>query len=293
MIADLQDMAADPFADETFDVCICGAGVAGITLALHLSRTLRVALLEGGGLDYSEDSQSLYEGQSIGQEYFDLTATRLRYFGGTSNHWAGWCVPLDTHDFERKPYAHLSGWPISRADLDPYLEAAASILDLDAGFAEGASDSPDDIGNAIRPEHGLRRVGYRWSPPTRFAEKYGAEIRASRNIFCFLNANLVDLTLDDGLTRLQKAEIRDQSGRAFSVRARLFVLAAGGLETPRILLNCNRQIEKGIGNGRDLVGRYFAEHPNKIVGEFILEDGPRAFLTRNWGERERQRSSSS
>ena len=62
MIADLQDMAADPFADETFDVCICGAGVAGITLALHLSRTLRVALLEGGGLDYSEDSQSLYEG---------------------------------------------------------------------------------------------------------------------------------------------------------------------------------------------------------------------------------------
>ena len=133
-------------------------------------------------------------------------------------------------------------------------------------------------------------MGYRWSPPTRFAEKYGAEIRASRNIFCFLNANLVDLTLDDGLTRLQKAEIRDQSGRAFSVRARLFVLAAGGLETPRILLNCNRQIEKGIGNGRDLVGRYFAEHPNKIVGEFILEDGPRAFLTRNWGERERQRN---
>ena len=62
MIVDLQDAPSNPFSDQVFDVCICGAGVAGITLALHLSRTLRVALLEGGGLDYSEDSQSLYEG---------------------------------------------------------------------------------------------------------------------------------------------------------------------------------------------------------------------------------------
>jgi len=102
MISDLNEANSDPFKTKVFDVCICGAGFAGITLALKLSQKLNVVLLEAGGLQYSERSQSVYQGSIVGREYFPLWASRLRYFGGTSNHWTGWCTPLDPIDFEPK-----------------------------------------------------------------------------------------------------------------------------------------------------------------------------------------------
>src|SRR5690349_17717271 len=83
-----------------YDVCIAGGGVAGIVLARGLAaRGLRSILLEGGGYELSEISQSLYRGVSVGHDYLELDSCRLRYLGGTSNHWTGWCRPLDAEDF--------------------------------------------------------------------------------------------------------------------------------------------------------------------------------------------------
>ena len=59
MIVDLNKVTSDPFKDEKYDVCICGAGVAGITLARKLSKRLNVILLEGGSYDYSSESQEV------------------------------------------------------------------------------------------------------------------------------------------------------------------------------------------------------------------------------------------
>ena len=109
MITDLHEAQSDPFEGREFDVCICGAGVAGITLALHLPRSTRILLLEAGGLQASTDSQDVYKGENVGQRYSDLTATRLRFFGGTSNHWAGWCRPLDAYAFDAKAHVDYSG----------------------------------------------------------------------------------------------------------------------------------------------------------------------------------------
>ena len=83
-----------------YDICIVGAGVAGITLALDLAaRGRRVLLLEAGDIFLTDESQNIYIGENIGRPYFDLAASRLRYLGGTSNHWSGWCRPLDAWDF--------------------------------------------------------------------------------------------------------------------------------------------------------------------------------------------------
>lgn len=139
MIIDLNKVDSDPFKEKRFDVCICGAGVAGITLARKLSQRLNVVLLEAGGYEYSEASQDVYKGKSIGQDYFDLASTRLRYFGGTSNHWGGWCRPLDSCDFKPRPYVKFSGWPIERSDLDPFLEEAKSILDIPTTGGQGGT----------------------------------------------------------------------------------------------------------------------------------------------------------
>lgn len=75
---------------DNFDYCIVGGGPAGITCALALSSPDRkILLLEGGGTEYTGDSQDLYRGVVVGDPYFPLDYSRLRYFGGSSNHWGG------------------------------------------------------------------------------------------------------------------------------------------------------------------------------------------------------------
>ena len=113
MIEDAEQRSDDRFA-KTYDVCIIGSGPAGVTLARRLgAKGLSVGLFEGGGLDLTTDSQELYEGTETGQPYYPLDATRLRYFGGSSNHWGGWTHKLDPYDFAPNPDNPLSGWPIT------------------------------------------------------------------------------------------------------------------------------------------------------------------------------------
>ena len=113
------------------DVCIVGAGAAGITLAQALiGASSRVILLEGGGFDLEVAMQGLYSGEIVGRPYYPLEAARLHYFGGTTGHWGGYCAPLDPIDFERRDWVPHSGWPITRAELDPFYARAHPLLDL-------------------------------------------------------------------------------------------------------------------------------------------------------------------
>jgi len=113
------------------EICIIGAGAAGISLALELDKLNRSAvLLESGEFEYDPDTQALNKGDNIGQNYFPLEACRLRFFGGTTMHWTGQCSPLDDIDFEEREWVPNSGWPINKSDLDPYYKEAHKLLDL-------------------------------------------------------------------------------------------------------------------------------------------------------------------
>ena len=269
MIVDLNSVQSDPFSEKSFDVCICGAGFAGITMALNLPRNLKVLLLEGGGFKATSESQSIYEGISKGQTYIATGSSRLRYFGGTSGSWGGWCRPLDAYDFEPKSYVPYSGWPIRKSDLDPYLDKAAAMVDLpDGSWSESQSYFEEQIHGTADFKSGT----FKFSPPTRFGRKYRKVIEDRSNISCYLNANVTDLRLTGDLSRLDHVKVRDYNSRAFEVRAPVFVLSTGGLENPRILLNSNKQIPAGIGNQNGLVGKFFTEHPHAKIAEILLED---------------------
>ena len=275
MIIDLSEVEHDPFANEHFDVCIIGGGVVGISVALNLSRTKRVLLLEAGGYNNSVESMAVYEGENVGQEYFDLRASRLRYFGGSSNHWGGDCHPLDAHDFARKSYLSHSGWPIRKSDLDPYLERAESILDLN----NEPWDPPGGVfADAINRSEYVRSILYKYSPPTRFGDKYGDEIESRQNITCALNANVVALNLADAHDRLSDVTISDYDGNRYTARANRFVLATGGIENARLLLNSNHQAPHGLGNDHGLVGRFFTDHMYTKVADIVLEDHVKQYV---------------
>jgi choline dehydrogenase-like flavoprotein len=261
-----------------FDVCVIGTGPAGTSLARRLAaQGLQVALMEAGGTEWSEESQAIAAGESIGLTYPDLEIARLRYLGGSSGHWNGLCRPLDATDFEARPGNPDAGWPISRADLDPYADDVRDILDLvpiddEAGL--GAETGKTEDGK------GFRRLHYFRSAPTRFGEKYLDELTAAPAIALGLHANLVDLRLDDALTTVTGAVFKGYApgDEGFTVTARAYALCCGGIENARLLLNFTAQVPAGIGNQNDLVGRYFNDHPGTPppLGEVILANVPTA-----------------
>jgi choline dehydrogenase-like flavoprotein len=249
------------------DICVVGAGAAGLTIAREFAgRAIKVCLLESGGLRFRWDVQSLYRGANIGLPYFGLDVCQLRYFGGNTNAWGGWCRPLDAIDFKARPWVPDSGWPISRAELESHYEAAHAVCQLPtADYAAQSWCRRLHRGNVRLLAFDPRRIEpsvYQFSPPTRFGRLYRSAVGAAANLHCFLNANVLKVRADGDARSVTHLEVGTLAGNRFAVTASLFVLAAGGIENARLLLLSNDVMTTGLGNGYDLVGRYFMEHPH-------------------------------
>ncbi len=264
MIFDFNEAFPRVGASGRYDICICGTGPAGITTALRLAaRGKRILLLEGGDLSYTDRSQDLYEGQSIGRRYWHVQNGRLRFFGGTSNHWTGRCGVFDPIDFEARDYFGLPGWPISREEVLAGLSDAKDILDL--GEKELDPHAIPAFESKI-----FVQSGFALSPPTRFAEKYEAELKSSDLIDLFYNASLTDIRLNERRSSIDSLSVRSFGGNAVKISASKYVLALGAIENARLLLNSNNQEPSGVGNGNGMVGRCFMEHLNVSVGRFLV-----------------------
>jgi choline dehydrogenase-like flavoprotein len=261
--ADLQELE-DGGEVET-DVCIVGAGAAGITLARELRGTGReVLLIESGGLDFEQEIQDLYAVDNIGLKYPQLAMSRLRFFGGTTNHWEGDCRPLDPIDFEKRAWVPNSGWPIGYDDLEPYYRGAHRLCEL--GVYD--YDPVRWIGDGLIPFDAAKLESRLWqvSPPTRFGQAYRDDLEQAPNIRVLVHANAVELIANETASAVRAIRVRTLAGRRGTIRPRTVVLACGGIENARLLLASNGTGTSGLGNGNGLVGRFFMEHPHAIIG---------------------------
>jgi choline dehydrogenase-like flavoprotein len=258
-------------------VCIVGAGAAGITLALSLQDAgIPIVLVESGTLEFDESVEALDKGQAVGIPY-DLDAQRRRGFGGSTNCWAGWCVPMSPQDFVARDWMAGSGWPITRADLDRYYPAAARVLDI-AGHEFDSRAWLPHLGLQGPPValDGFDCGIWQLSPPARLGEKYRSAVESSARIRCVLGFTATRLTLEKGGPRIQSVTCRSLGRKSLTVKASLFVLAMGGIENARLLLLSRDQRPAGLGNENDLVGRNFLEHPAAVEGAelYVWKDGP-------------------
>ncbi len=258
-------------------LCIVGAGAAGISIAREFVNShIKVVLLESGSFEYETDTQDLYNGSSIGREYFPLIATRLRYFGGSTNHWGGQCGPLDKLDFMFREWVPKSGWPLSYEELKPYYRKAQKILEM--GPYDYSSKFWEEVIAAkilpLNPNKFSSNVR-QYSPPTRFGKKYRKEIVDSKNINLMLNANAIELVTNKSCNIVTSVRVSSLSGNEFNINVKKVIIASGGLENPRILLLSNKVNQAGLGNDYDQVGRNFLEHPHWQCGKIMLTEPDR------------------
>jgi choline dehydrogenase-like flavoprotein len=272
MLIDLNDLPEG--TDLSVEVCVAGAGAAGVALARKLmNRGHDVCLLEAGGMDFEQATQDLCMGNNVGMEYYELDHSRLRFFGGTTNIWGGRCVPLDRIDFEKREWVPHSGWPITRDQLDPYYQIAHRSLEL----------GEYDYSEAMWEKLNLKRYDFDptevahlfWrfdSMKERFNNQQVDDLIEAQNARIVLHANVVQIEVNHSASEVQKLRLRNLAGKQATVRARHFILAAGAIENARLLLLSDQVEKSGVGNSRDQVGRYFMEHPHGRIAHIKTDD---------------------
>ncbi|MBD0324390.1 MAG: GMC family oxidoreductase, partial [Aldersonia sp.] len=246
------------------DVCILGAGPVGIAVGLTLARAgARVLLLEAGGREAQAMDRRHAGGESVGEPYVPLHRSRVRGFGGTSLHWLNVglfrATPLDPLDFETRAGIPHSGWPISRTDLDPYYAQAVSWCGLgESDFSVKRWETPKRAALQFSDDS-VRTVVFQRAAIDQWKQRF-AEVTGTTGLDLVLHAHVVGMHADAAGTRIARLTVRTTSGTAFTVEPRAVVLATGGIENARMLLANRDRFPNGLGNGHDLVGRFFQEH---------------------------------
>ena len=251
------------------DICVIGAGAAGITLARDLQSSGKtVAVLEGGGMDITAESQALYSGDVVGHPYTPLDRDRLRFFGGTTNHWSGSCKPFQSDEFD--------GWPFGADVMDAYYRRAQIVCQLGQ-----YTYNPEDWGTAeatpirLLAESRLKNGIFQYSPPTQFGSVYGKELAAAQSLTVYLNANVIEIETRVDTSAVTSLRVACFGGKLLRARARHYVLATGGIENARLLLNSDKVRTTGLGNENDLVGRYFMDHVTVPGAATVVADASR------------------
>ncbi len=257
------------------EVCIIGGGPAGIAIARELAGTsISVILVESGGWRPNKLTQSLNQAELGSQSgHPPPEMYRERRFGGSSTIWGGRCVPLTRQDFERRSHVANSGWPISYDELLPYYSRALVYCEAgEFGFDRACLNGSGPIIEGFASAEiavGLER----FSPPTDFGRRFKSDLGASTAHKVLLESTCTRLLSSDSGRSVDAAECKTVSGNSFRVVAKYIVLAAGGLETVRLLAASNDKFPAGLANSSGALGRYYMSHLEGTLGRLQVAPG--------------------
>ena len=251
------------------DVCIVGAGAAGIVLAIELAKSgKRVLLLESGGRGEEPATRDLYTSELAGLRHTGIHEGRHRVYGGSTTRWGGQVLELFEDDFARRPWIEGSGWPIAKQELTSYYSRA---LDL-----QGLHDVTRDDREAWRevgldlPEFGPKLTPFfsRWCREPNFTRLHGAALTTAENIEVVLHANAVEILLADDGGTVRGLRCRTLSGREAVFTARQYVFCLGGIETARFLLQAHAE-GQAPWHRNEWLGRHFQDHLDVYCADLV------------------------
>ncbi|MFK7921340.1 MAG: GMC oxidoreductase [Bacteroidia bacterium] len=247
------------------NICIIGAGAAGISIALRLLNTdNNIILLESGGISHNNYGESLNKGFVAHKgNHEPLEKYRRRTIGGTTSAWGGRCIPFDQIDFEQRDYVPFSGWPFGRQELDAYYHEANTICEAGSFnyrsndvFPEKQSEIIPGFDTDLLTSDALER----WSPPTHFGKRYLTELTEAQNLDLLYNLTCNHIQLTENGQHIKSVQVKGPNGVAHTIEADQFILAGGCIENTRMLLASNDVHPNGIGNHYDALGRYYMAH---------------------------------
>lgn len=253
-----------------WDLCIVGAGAAGLALAAEfLGGSQRVIVLESGLRKPDAQGDDLNTLESVGLRHDGWREGRIRSLGGTTLAWGGQLLPFRTSELEHRPWIADSGWPLRLEELEPYYRRTERLLRIEGppyderawahlGMADPAFDPAD-----------FRIRFSQWAALGRrnFAVLWHRELKRSQNVSVVLDATATAVCCTHAGEHCEAVSVRSRSGRQARILARSFVIACGAIETARLLLASPVANGTSVANSSGSVGRFFQDHISYMAGE--------------------------
>jgi choline dehydrogenase-like flavoprotein len=244
------------------DVCIIGAGAAGIALAVELERLGKsVFLLEGGGPKLEDHAQEPYQSEVVGNAHRGIHVGRVRAQGGTTTKWGGQILELDAIDFEEREWVEDSGWPFSKQHLAPFYAHALRIEGLETAV-HSDTELWNSIGLSAPSFPGMESYLSRWCPEPNFARVHAKSLEGPA-IDLWLHANAVEVLLEHETVQGIRCRTQPSQGaprREAIFRANEYVFCLGTIESSRFFLQPRKNGNRLPWNVSGLLGRYFQDH---------------------------------
>ena len=270
--------------NKQFDVCIIGSGPAGTILGVNLAKAgINTLIVESGSNMFNwitnQNVKQMAHFEVSGNANYPVNHTRAVMLGGTSNFWTGRCERFHPSDFEPHPYTPADNpWPITYEELDPYYERAE--ISLRVRGEKRSEFTPPKKGDFplknklnisyLKDLFGKVNISVDHSPtatPKKGLRFYKVQKEILPEFLKSPHGNLltgvtVTKLIANTSGKVSEAQVKTFDGYEKRIKAKVFVVACGGIGTPRLLLLSKSEFfPNGIGNHYDRVGKGFNEHP--------------------------------
>jgi choline dehydrogenase-like flavoprotein len=256
------------------DVVVIGGGPMGIVTSLELADAgHRVLVVESGGLKFDPRIQDLSGHAGNDPWHASSDVAVRRQLGGTSTLWGGRCVPFDPIDFEPRPAVPDSLWPVDYDEVARYLGRACEWCQCGKPVfsARALPELADDSLIAQFPDGDVLTTSLeRWALPTRFGTFYRRRLQKSPLVEVVTDLTCTNIACDPATGKVDHLVLGSLNGRHATARGRFYVLAAGGLESTRLLMASNDVHPDGIGNSSGHLGRWYMAHTEARVASVHL-----------------------
>lgn len=261
-------------------LCVVGAGIAGLLLARRIAQKgYRVTVVESGTSAFDAAIHGLNEIEDPAGLYSRALTGRYRGLGGTSSHWGGRMIPISSHEADNRHHISQPGWPFPIERLDEYEKEIERLFDVDddsyerPSFPRSSQKSDFPCDNDTFTPRWAKCPGFK---KCNIANILKNELNRLGNIDIWLDATVCDFELDRISGRLKAITARNFSGKSIEIRADQFVLAAGAIETTRLLLLLDEASDGRAFDRCKVLGHYFQDH---LKAEVAIIDRSDATVT--------------
>ncbi|MGE3106877.1 MAG: GMC oxidoreductase [Phycisphaerales bacterium] len=250
--------AAEPAGIEEFDVCVIGAGAAGLVLAELLSSDptpMRVCLLEAGPERFRDRCEPFVV-RSLLKEHLGVNEGRVTAFGGATNTWGGGLIRLSAADFEALDGRPDTAWPMSYDSMVPHYQAIERLFGFTAGTESVVLREPaggaEDAGVIVR----RREIPVLPFRSKNFAQRFGAGLRSNEHVRILCDSAITSIHASDG--EVSHVDVVVAGARHHRIVAKRFVIAAGIVNST---LLAQRVLESaGVRRDGRVPGEFFHDH---------------------------------